>query len=264
MQIPLLHQQVIIKTEKIRDLHRSLMLHSATIPAHEMEHFLAEIRHLYEVSLQLQKANAVAALNEVEQAVRAVSDVREKIASVTVRETPSPVSVPVVETKTTPVIPVEAETKLVELTTENKTVAAPAAHPVTPEIRSEEQPKKKQVAELHDLYADIPTLADQFTDSERVVDKLTRQSSKRLSDQLKSPVKDLRTAIGLNEKFQFINQLFSGDAVKYNTAIDFLNNCSDPQCAHEYLDALSEENHWENHATAAGAFVELIDRRVTA
>ena len=42
MQSPILHQQLILSTERLRDLHRSMQAHSSAIPAAEMDVFLAE------------------------------------------------------------------------------------------------------------------------------------------------------------------------------------------------------------------------------
>ncbi|MBK7571795.1 MAG: hypothetical protein IPI10_09285 [Bacteroidetes bacterium] len=66
MQSPIIHQQLILSTERIRDLHRSMQAHSSAIPAAEMEVFLAEIRKLYELALQLNYQNAMQLLNEMQ------------------------------------------------------------------------------------------------------------------------------------------------------------------------------------------------------
>lgn len=268
-QIPLLHQQIIINTEKLRDLHRSLMLHASVIPADELDHFLIEIRRLYENALQLQHANSQALLLEMEKSIREQLPVVE-LPPVTVpppairAETtadPSAEKIPAPSVESAK--PETAVSSKPEIEEEKISAINAVVAEITAKVDATAV-KKKPVSELHDRYEEHTTLADTFSGSERVGDKLARQPSRRLSDQLKSPVKDLRTAIGLNEKFLFINQLFSGDAVKYNTAIDFLNNCSDHRQAHEYLDRVSTENNWEAHPSAASTFVDLIDRRVSA
>ena len=69
MQILLLHQQILLQTERLRELHRSLMLHTSAIPSEEMESLLQEIRTLYNLALQLNNDNALKLLNDVQLAV---------------------------------------------------------------------------------------------------------------------------------------------------------------------------------------------------
>jgi hypothetical protein len=248
MQVPLLHQQFLIATEKIRDLHRTLMLHSGVIPSEEMEQFLSGIRRMYEVALQLQHANAVALLQEMESSVKEKYPVSASNA-VTTEPLKAPEASPVQEIKATE----EIQAPVVEKT-EN----------VKPQgVKTEsETARKKSTGDVHTVFEENHTIANRFADSERIGDKLGKQPGKRLSDQLKTPFKDLRSAIGLNEKFQFINQLFEGNAVLYNTAIDFLNSCSDRDAAHQYLDRISNEHNWEKQPETASTFVGLVDRRI--
>ena len=70
MQIPLLHQQIILNTEKVRELHLALMQHSGSVPTEELDRFIAEIRKLYESALELQQHNSIRFLDEMQSAVR--------------------------------------------------------------------------------------------------------------------------------------------------------------------------------------------------
>ena len=50
-----------------------------------------------------------------------------------------------------------------------------------------------------------------------VADKLSRQ-----------PIKDLKSAIGLNQKFLFMNDLFEGENELFNNAINKINSFNYP------------------------------------
>lgn len=72
-------------------------------------------------------------------------------------------------------------------------------------------------------------------------------------------ITSLRAAIGLNDRFLFIREIFAKDSEKYNTVIDHLDKMEQIQEAVEYLKAnLSMEK-----TEASMKFVELLKRRFT-
>lgn len=92
---------------------------------------------------------------------------------------------------------------------------------------------------LFDPIEDVPTLTHQtaapnhqknINDAtarpESLNDKL-KQSKIELSDMLTEiPVRDLKKAIGVNDRFLFINELFRGDEAMYERSIKTINNFS--------------------------------------
>ncbi len=77
------------------------------------------------------------------------------------------------------------------------------------------------------------------------------------------PVANIKEAIGLNEKFLFINELFSGDINAYNHAINELNSCASIHEAFELLNRLTEEFRWDGQRSAETIekFANLVQRR---
>ncbi|MFN8166490.1 MAG: hypothetical protein U0X76_10075 [Bacteroidia bacterium] len=262
MQSPIIHQQLIVTIDRIRDLHRSMLTNTKAISPAEMEAFIAEIRKVYELSLQLNYYNALQLLNEIQ-----VTPVQAEIA----RTSPAPAEqqapAPKAETTETPARP---EIRKEEVPAAPLEVPAPHVHISMEKLmadisnpKNQETPVKKQVTGVHELYEANETLASQFEDHETLADRIATKSTKStISEKLtRIPVKDLKIAIGLNEKFQFINQLFSGDSGRYNQAIDYLNTCGNGDAAQEYLKHISTEYNWEEHAASATVFVDLIERR---
>jgi hypothetical protein len=93
---------------------------------------------------------------------------------------------------------------------------------------------------LYDPIEDVPTLAHQdpvskktsqtnelpFEYPESLNDRL-KESKIELSQSLTSlPIKDLRKAIGVNDRFLFINELFRGDEAMYERSIKTIQNFS--------------------------------------
>ncbi|HSW67959.1 MAG TPA: hypothetical protein VLH16_05230 [Bacteroidales bacterium] len=64
--------------------------------------------------------------------------------------------------------------------------------------------------------------------SKTIGEKLKQPGDDNLigSKMQQSPVSDLKSIIGINDKFLFINELFKGDMTAYNTAINRLNTCN--------------------------------------
>ena len=89
--------------------------------------------------------------------------------------------------------------------------------------------------------ADQPTLAD----------KLGQQ-----------PIKDLTSAIGLNQKFLFMNDLFEGENSNYKEAIETINNFSAFIEADEYINnSLKEKYNWDMKNISTQKFINLVQRR---
>jgi hypothetical protein len=93
---------------------------------------------------------------------------------------------------------------------------------------------------LFDPVEDVPTLAHQTPEQNapKEINETVTSSSKSLNERLKevktelaekltdAPIKDLKKAIGVNDRFLFINELFRGDEAMYERSIKTINNFS--------------------------------------
>lgn len=77
----------------------------------------------------------------------------------------------------------------------------------------------------------------------------------------RKPVADLTNAIGINDKFLLLNELFSGSMEKYNKSIRALNNFSTLLGAKTYLGELQIELQWNCDSEAYKKLVDLVERR---
>lgn len=77
----------------------------------------------------------------------------------------------------------------------------------------------------------------------------------------KTKVNDLKTAIGLNQKFLFMNFLFEGENNSYNDAIDKLNNMPTAADARHYIRELSYVYNWNFEDENVILFTEYVERR---
>ena len=129
---------------------------------------------------------------------------------------------------------------------ETKDTPEPLIELINPEAvpESEERIHDKRVEKIHEP----GIVADRFTDSpDRLNERLghNRQEDD-ISSVLKSkPVQNLSDAIGVNDKFLFIREIFAGNQSAYSDAIDKLNNTgniSDAKAIVMSYSGVGEEN----------------------
>ncbi|HVZ56141.1 MAG TPA: hypothetical protein VG870_05735 [Chitinophagaceae bacterium] len=112
-------------------------------------------------------------------------------------------------------------------------VASPSAPPSPGRIRPASRPAESGNL-LFDPLVEVPTLSQQ--QNPRDLNDQAAVSGSSLNDRLKqprmelgellkeSPIKDLRKAIGINDRFLFINELFRGDEAMYERSIKTINS----------------------------------------
>ncbi|HEV7780619.1 MAG TPA: hypothetical protein VGO58_05100, partial [Chitinophagaceae bacterium] len=87
-----------------------------------------------------------------------------------------------------------------------------------------------QLDMVFDPMTEIPTLShqprevnDNGTPGESLNDKLKQGKTELVEILKETPVKDLRKAVGINDRFVFINELFRGDENMYERSIKTIN-----------------------------------------
>ena len=125
----------------------------------------------------------------------------------------------------------------------------------SPEEENKEPKEEKETfpKELNELMAERRTSLNDYL-------KLDREEvGSRLG---KGPVKDLHQAIGLNEKFGFINDLFRGDQSLYNRSIKTINESKDLNEALYWIDReLKIKLGWQEKDETVRRFYALIKKR---
>ena len=131
-----------------------------------------------------------------------------------------------------------------------------------------------------DLDSDSDSDSDSDIDSEKEEDsgirayKVVRENVHTLGDVLekaednslaarlqRKPVSDLIAAIGINDKFLFLNELFNGSMEKYNKSIRSLNSFSTLLGAKTYMSELQIEFQWDCDTDAYKKLNDLVERR---
>ncbi len=86
---------------------------------------------------------------------------------------------------------------------------------------------------------------------------LMGENISQISTRQEGVVTDINDAIGLNDRFLFIRELFENDTIKYNDAINHLNVCESIQDAVVYL---KQNFRWQKNE-ASTKFLNLVKRK---
>ncbi len=101
--------------------------------------------------------------------------------------------------------------------------------------------------------------ATQLSLNEQLGEKTTELAHK-LSES--NAIKDLKKAIGINDRFVFINELFRGDEAMYERSIKTINNFSIyPEAQYWMERELKIKLGWDNDRPATQEFYALVKRR---
>jgi hypothetical protein len=124
---------------------------------------------------------------------------------------------------------------------------------------------------VFDPLLEIPTLSHQ--PKEREINE-TAEKSESLNDKLKqvktelveilkeTPIKDLRKAIGINDRVHFINELFRGDENMYERSLKTINSFNIYAEAEYWISReLKVKLGWNNHNSTVQHFDQLVKRR---
>lgn len=120
-----------------------------------------------------------------------------------------------------------------------------------PQPNKEENPKPDTKATL-DLFSSSKTLADVYQNDEDNSLAAKIQHDKII---------DIKTAIGINDKFLFINEIFKGEMSAYNQAIEKLNQTSDFSGAIHFIEELKSNYGNEENKTSFNKLFEIAKRR---
>lgn len=127
--------------------------------------------------------------------------------------------------------------------------------------------EEESITEVEETPIEEPTLESEVNvlkDDVSLNDKISNLSkSDSLASRLQQqPIKNLKTAIGLNERFLFANELFRGDGIEYQRAIEEFNHLESMDSAmklitHKYGEVYS----WDFEDRTVLSFLEYLERR---
>ena len=141
--------------------------------------------------------------------------------------------------------------------------------PVVPSIEKTETSSTPKVEEKQPVVDEAATKAmeevvtsENGSEDQPTLNETLKQEEKDLAETVvATKIKDLKTAIDINQKFAFINELFNGDVDEFSQALDKLNSCSDLTSANHFLNVDLKEKHKWDQEPALNSLKDFVTRR---
>ncbi len=165
----------------------------------------------------------------------------------------------------------------IDATTYEKYAPKPVEKPTVQEVKEKVLVEKESVSIVQengqldmvfDPLMEIPTLSHQLKDKrgedhgESLNDKLKHGKAELVEVLKETPIKDLRKAIGINDRFLFINELFRGDEAMYERSIKTINSFNIyPEAEYWISRELKVKLGWNIELPAVAQFDQLVKRR---
>lgn len=126
-------------------------------------------------------------------------------------------------------------------------------------FQEQNQEKKSEENTNINQQSSPKTIGERYSQEKSVLDNISKTVKQDdISSRFKTHNLDLRTAIGVNEKFMFINDLFSGNLRQYTDFIQKLNEAESLEKANQILNATKEENRWISNSLPITTLHEII------
>ena len=110
--------------------------------------------------------------------------------------------------------------------------------------------------------ANEPKKESIFEKAASLYDKIAKPTEKTVASQaIKQPISNIKNAIGINEKFAYLKDLFKNNINEYNAALDKLNNFENYEEAEDFFQELKNKYNWDPESKAFQGLAELLNRR---
>ncbi|MCF8367412.1 MAG: hypothetical protein K9G76_00120 [Bacteroidales bacterium] len=124
--------------------------------------------------------------------------------------------------------------------------------------------KKEESKSLTENSIDLFSVADQKTILEnQPPPEPTKDQPETIADKLtRNKIESLKNAIGINEKFFFLNELFNGELNEYNATIEQLDKFETIEDAEFFLLSLKDEKNWDEGSEALAQLQEFVAKKL--
>jgi len=263
-------EKITRQLELINEQVSYLKQNQELIPQIEIDLLKKNIQKLYELILELQKVNSISGVHylnseEIPENVKEISEIKKQNIITVNEDVKNQAAEDEIKNNEVNSTDFQAEREIeVIFTPEPKAVVQEKVFEI-----QENEANLKSITKKPNVVADLfgttqQTIADKYkSETKSLNDKIQKnKSEKSLGHRLqKNPIKDLKSAIGINEKFLFINELFKGNMKEYNETIISLNNCNLRDDAINILSSLAKKYNWEDEMVAYLTLHDFVERK---
>ncbi len=257
MDINAIKNEILFIHEAINEEVEMIIKHKDKIPRIELDMIMSNLQKLYEYFYKLQKLNEELSTKPLAEADIPKEPEKPKAEEKEITETLHVEKTPTVEEELKPEKLEFKPVETIQQTEENpvETIQQSEEKPV--ETKTHIKPEKPKIPEQKkstlDLFAETSTtIGDKF---------LEKKDNSIAASMSHNHITNIKKAIGINEKFLFINGLFNGNMQEYNQVLDKLNSINDVNEAGNFIDELKSKNNWKTEEDPFIQFMEVIKRK---
>jgi hypothetical protein len=114
---------------------------------------------------------------------------------------------------------------------------------------------------IPDIFSSLQTIADRYKTPDSTLNEAMAISNVSTVNTAIKQIRDLKSAIGINEKFLFINELFKGNMKEYTDTIVLLSDAETIELVHEILIPLKAKYVWREDSAAYVTLIDFLQRR---
>lgn len=266
-------QEIASLLEIVLEETEAISGHTGKVPQIELDLVMSNVRKLYQAYYDLNSLNAkeggrpaIQPMTQEPETGLAVSaepileaDLQEPEAQTTPPPSIQKIEMPPVN----PVAPVATTVPEAPLEQPRYTIPKRPAD-FSPLVEKTEPVAIKEQKEKTARVSASETIADKLkTNQLSLHDKLeSAKNGSTLAEKLQQHrIQDIKAALGINERFLFLNELFKGDTSAFEEAMDSLNTFGAFPEAAVYLNHLAGRYAWKQDGEAYQALVSITKRR---
>ena len=131
----------------------------------------------------------------------------------------------------------------------------------TPEIKQSEKVVEIVSNPIVTEQKNTPVIAEEITPPVQKVEPKPIVDTKQEPVKNQNRLPDLKSTMGINDKFHFTNELFKGSMQEFNIAIEQLNASESIESAFNYLKSLYQLYSWDDENETLKRFLNIVERR---
>ena len=277
MDIKTIKNEISFINEAINEEIEMVLKHKNRIPRIELDMIMSNIQELYEYFYKLQKLNNNLTSKPLEPIEVSLEKEKPKIkekaepeqikVTPVVEEKPKPKIIEKVQQEEVKVVSEKIEAEQEKLKEKIVEVIPPLKEKIEEPIHQQKEKPVEAKTFIKTKKPKIPvqkkSTLDLFAETTNTIgDKFLEKKDKSIAAQMShNHINNIKKAIGINEKFLFINELFNGNMQEYNKALDSFNSFENSFEASQLIDELKLKYKWKTENNSFLQFMEIIKRK---
>jgi len=226
---------------------------------HEENRIVAEATQTISKMIETIQEDVAEIKEEIEVVAEIPAEIVAEIPTEIVEIKEEIIAEPIAETVVEPIVSEIEETPLLNIeTVVEETVFEQKEEVVFEDNYDDEPPVQNSIP---DIFSSLQTIVDRYKTPDSTLNEAMAISNSSTVNTAVKQVRDLKSSIGINEKFLFINELFKGNMKEYTDTIVALSDTETLESVHEILAPLKSRYGWRDDSDAYATLIDFLQRR---